>query len=104
MYMPTTQNLSQPDIDALADLWKKGQRMALIQSFTDCQTPDRVGSEGCNMERRMGQMVLTAKAFKAAGCKHPAGPSVALSRALDILVCSLSTLGSMCPSLLTFWL
>ena len=73
MYMPTTQNLSQPDIDALADLWKKGQRMAVIQSFTDCQTPDRVGSEGCNMERRMGQMVLTAKAFKAAGCKHPAG-------------------------------
>ena len=72
MYMPTTQNLSQPDIDALADLWKKGQRMAVIQSFTDCQTPDRVGSEGCNMERRMGQMVLTAKAFKAAGCKPKA--------------------------------
>ena len=53
MYMPTTHNLSQADINALSDLWKQGQRMAVIQSFTDCQTPESVWSEGCMMASRI---------------------------------------------------
>ena len=67
MYMPTTHNLSQADVAALAELWARGQRMAVIETFTDCQSPERVATHACNLAGRLDAMVMTAQAFKSAG-------------------------------------